>query len=196
MDARERLTIHSVKDWERVKNDYRLTAMAQLEEQIRSQGLASQRDALIEHLNRYIERAFELAKPNLRVNGRNYEDVEADENVEPFDEALDRHIWSLADNRLNWHTNIATARRTKPMAISSAIRDGFALQAEMDAQAPPPIVHVGGVEEDDGVHDANIQSSAQQASAIGHELSQTIPSQHERSERSKVVAAEIKMMKP
>lgn len=100
------------------------------------------------------------------MNGRNYEDVEADEStcdpfayhdiclsvdfgldVEPFDEALDRHIWSLADNRLNWHTNIAAARRTKPMAISSAIRDSFALQAEKDAQAPPPIVHVGGEEE-------------------------------------------------
>lgn len=51
MNARERLIIDSVKDWERVKNDYRLNAMALLEDQIRTQGLASQRDALTEHLN-------------------------------------------------------------------------------------------------------------------------------------------------
>ncbi len=68
-------------------------------------------------------------------------------DVEPFDEALDRHIWSLADNRLNWHTNIAAARRTKPTAISTVIRDVFGMQAEKDAQAPPPIVHVADEEE-------------------------------------------------
>ncbi|KAJ8521911.1 hypothetical protein ONZ45_g1424 [Pleurotus djamor] len=198
MDSREelqRISIDSVVDWNRVKDDYRTASMAILEEQIKSQGLSSQRDALIAHLNQFVDRTFAIAKPNLRVNGRNFEEVEPDDDVEPFDEALDRHIWSLADNRLNWHTKLAEARRTKPKAIEAALEELLALQAERDATAPPPIPNDDPMS-DDLIQDENIQNTAVETTAIGHELSQTIPSQYERSERSKVVAAEIKMIKP
>jgi hypothetical protein len=41
--------------------------------------------------------------------------------MEPFDEALDRRIWSLADTRLQWHKRIAEARRTIPTEIEANI---------------------------------------------------------------------------
>jgi hypothetical protein len=34
--------------------------------------------------------------------------------MEAFDETLDRRIWSLADNRIKWHTLIAERRRKVP----------------------------------------------------------------------------------
>ncbi len=47
--------------------------------------------------------------------------------MEPFDEALDRQIWSLADSRLGWHKSLAETRRTVPREIEAALA---ALQAQ------------------------------------------------------------------
>ncbi|KAK4685525.1 hypothetical protein P7C73_g4624, partial [Tremellales sp. Uapishka_1] len=53
---------------------------------------------------------FELSHSNLRVNGHNYENfVDA---TEPFDEILDRRIWALDTERLQWVLTVAD-RRTK-----------------------------------------------------------------------------------
>jgi hypothetical protein len=41
--------------------------------------------------------------------------------MEPFDEALDRQIWSLAKTRLQWHKRTAEARRTIPSEIEANI---------------------------------------------------------------------------
>ena len=41
--------------------------------------------------------------------------------MEPFDEALDRHIWSLSDQRLKWDKEIAERRRTRPREIEALV---------------------------------------------------------------------------
>ncbi|KAH7890971.1 hypothetical protein F5I97DRAFT_2071453 [Phlebopus sp. FC_14] len=74
----------------------------------------------------FMDSLLEIARPNLRINGRTTEDPYEDEDVEPFDEALDRHIWSLSDQRLKWDKEIAGRRRIRPREIESAILDGFA----------------------------------------------------------------------
>lgn len=43
--------------------------------------------------------------------------------MEPFDEALDRQIWSLADSRLGWHKSLAPTRRTVPREVESTLRE-------------------------------------------------------------------------
>ena len=42
-------------------------------------------------------------------------------DIEPFDESLDRRIWSLADTRLQWHKRIAETRRTVPINVANSL---------------------------------------------------------------------------
>lgn len=53
--------------------------------------------------------------------------------MEPFDEALDRRIWSLADTRLQWHKRIAEARRTIPKEIETNLSALIERHRELDS---------------------------------------------------------------
>ncbi len=52
--------------------------------------------------------------------------------MEAFDEALDRRIWSLADTRLQWHKRIAEARRTIPNEIETKVSTLIQQHRELD----------------------------------------------------------------
>jgi hypothetical protein len=52
--------------------------------------------------------------------------------MEPFDEALDRHIWSLADTRLQWQKRIADARRTIPTEVEANLAKLHEQHRELD----------------------------------------------------------------
>lgn len=54
--------------------------------------------------------------------------------IEPFDEALDRHIWSLSDQRLKWDREIARTRTEKPLEVESMLQDLFDRQCEAGMQ--------------------------------------------------------------
>lgn len=41
--------------------------------------------------------------------------------MEPFDEALDRRIWSLAATRLQWQKRVSETRRKLPLEIEAMI---------------------------------------------------------------------------
>ncbi|KAG6813098.1 hypothetical protein H0H92_013952 [Tricholoma furcatifolium] len=79
--------------------------------------------------------SINTAQPNLRVNGHNYETLDENEhNTEPFDEALDRRIWSLADTRLQWQKRIAEKRRALPLEVEKTVLDLFNQQHGVDAE--------------------------------------------------------------
>ena len=46
-------------------------------------------------------------------------------DIEPFDESLDRRIWSLADTRLQWHKRIAEFRRNVPIDVENSLTNVF-----------------------------------------------------------------------
>lgn len=52
--------------------------------------------------------------------------------MDPFDEALDRRIWSLADTRLQWHKRIAETRRTIPTEIETTLSAMLERHKELD----------------------------------------------------------------
>jgi DnaJ-domain-containing protein 1 len=60
-----------------------------------------------------------------------------------FDEALDRHIWSLSDQRLKWHKEIAGYRRTRPEEIERALLKSLARHhmSDMDVAEDPSTYH-------------------------------------------------------
>jgi hypothetical protein len=94
-----------------------------------------------------------MAKRNLRVNGRNFEDLDEDEQgvfaysrppvldlnswiggLLPFDEALDRHIWSLSDQSLKWDGEIARKRRERPQDVERLVRELIEARQTVDAE--------------------------------------------------------------
>lgn len=100
-----------------------------------------------------MDSVFEIAKPNIRVNGQNFEEIsENDEGatrpyiippgyspfirkeIEPFDEALDRHIWSLSDQRLKWDRMMARTRVERPREVEAMLQDLFDCQQDAAAQ--------------------------------------------------------------
>ncbi|KAG6891142.1 hypothetical protein C0992_010130 [Termitomyces sp. T32_za158] len=136
MDSREdfpRVSLATVSDWDSVKANYKSTVLDVIHEHIQAHGIAAERDALLAHANQYVERVFEMAQPNLRINGHNFGSLEY--NTEPFDEALDRRIWSLADTRLQWQKRIAETRRTLPKELEGTILDLLNEQRNIDAEA-------------------------------------------------------------
>lgn len=73
-----------------------------------------------------MEAVFDISRPNLRINGRTLEEAAQDDDIEPFDEALDRHIWSLSDQRLKWDKEIAERRRIRPREIEEFVSNSLA----------------------------------------------------------------------
>lgn len=58
--------------------------------------------------------------------------VASTEGIEPFDEGLDRHIWSLSDQRLQWNGEIARKRREKPREVHRLMKELLETQQAVD----------------------------------------------------------------
>ncbi|KZT53969.1 hypothetical protein CALCODRAFT_439312 [Calocera cornea HHB12733] len=119
-----RVGVDTFDDLERIKADFTRQMLAVFEQKLAASGLGTEEEAIKAHLMVWRDKTFEIAKPNLRVNGINYEDhtLEADE-TEPFDEALDRQIWANHDEKLIWDKTIADSRRIKPVQIQKMMED-------------------------------------------------------------------------
>jgi len=55
-------------------------------------------------------------------------------DMEPFDEALDRRIWSLAATRLQWQKRISETRRRLPLEIETMILELMEEQKAAEAE--------------------------------------------------------------
>ncbi|KAJ3480358.1 hypothetical protein NLI96_g8410 [Meripilus lineatus] len=197
-----RIAVDTLQDWQRVKASYTSTALAEFEKRVASRTPA-EKDALKVHLYKMIERTFEMCKPNLRINGKNYEDMNEDEEgIEPFDESFDRHIWSLSDQSLNLDGEVARERREEPEKMHALMQTILEKQNAVDEKEAEDIMQVEDnelrkAESDvpDQVYE-NTEAVARQIYAITEELQQSVTAQLERSQRLTEVAAEIKSLKP
>jgi hypothetical protein len=171
-----RISVDTIQEWQHVKAQYTDAMIASLDARLAAKGKVRQhdRDLFISHLHQvwphdpstlfargllylwqYIDAVFGIAKPNLRVNGRNFEELDGNDEgtdchpmrfseclltlltaveIEPFDEALDRHIWSLSDQRLKWDREIARTRTDKPREVETMLQDLFDRHHEAGAQ--------------------------------------------------------------
>ena len=113
-------------------------------------------------LGQFIQKTFEIARANVRVNGRNLDEVpEAEEGAQPsyscwfrvvlirtpdsemFDEGLDRRIWSLSEQCMQWDVDISKKRRERPLEVERLMED---LLSQSDGDEPleeDPMVDVG-----------------------------------------------------
>src|ERR1700734_958380 len=70
MDSR--ISVDSLQLWLHIKHQYSNAHIALLDAQLPT---STYRDLCIQHIHHYIDSLFAIAKPNLRVNGRNFEDL-------------------------------------------------------------------------------------------------------------------------
>jgi len=196
-----RISVDTIQQWQRIKSEYRKASIVLLDARLTAKGKVRQqdRDLFITHLHQYIDTVFGIAKPNLRVNGRNFEDMDGnDEEIEPFDEALDRHIWSLSDQRLKWDREIARTRTEKPREVETLLPDLFDRQREAGMEEMEEAVDEKDQMESDPLDERlpQIEQVFQKTFALSEELNQSIPVQSERSKRVKTVMKEVKTLKP
>ncbi|KAJ6589895.1 hypothetical protein DFH09DRAFT_1140369 [Mycena vulgaris] len=197
-DELPRISVGSMRVWLRIKSEFAKTIETKVDEYATQNNLPpARRDAMRQNAQQYVDETFKIAQHNIRINGRDFDSLQPHEqDAEPFDEALDRQIWALASNRLEWHKEIAADRRHKPIALESALESTFQkLYQEHDTLDTELNGLDSDVEEgsDSYVVDGELVG---QIVAVTGELSQTIPSQQERSERSRAVEAEYKALKP
>jgi len=203
METREdlhKITVGSVQEWQKLRSNYRRATLASLQSQILTNGLDHETEALIAHIDQFIERTFLIARPNLRVNGQNFESL--DENgreTEAFNETLDRRIWSLADNRIKWHTLIAERRRKVPAETERTVATLLGHHHKLDDDILPALSADSEEEtthEQDDIQTKRIEQTFLETSAAAIELDQMISREHERGNRVKVVTTEVKSLKP
>ncbi|KAK1218670.1 hypothetical protein PQX77_018631 [Marasmius sp. AFHP31] len=193
----QRISIDSMSDWERIENNYKTSVISELHSQMRARGLQGEQEALMAYIQCFLDRTLLLAHPNLRVNGHNFEAIkDGQPDVEPFDEALDRRIWSLAAQRQGCHKAIAEKRRETPARLAKMVDELHEHERKMEQGIP----EMHDLEENAGditMEEAMDEEQAEgfyKASAMAEEL--TMPNQVERTERVEEVTTEIRGLKP
>ncbi|KAJ7645513.1 hypothetical protein DFH06DRAFT_1300954 [Mycena polygramma] len=192
-----RISISSMRVWLRIKSEFTREVQKKVDLHSKQHNFSPRRrDDMLKGAQQYVDETFKVAQSNIRINGRDYESLQAHEqDAEPFDEALDRKIWALASSRLEWHRKIAIERREKPLILEDTlhelVKEHETLDVELEEEPPLPDAEV-----DDSPRLEVDQSVIGQIFAVAGELSQTLPNQRERSERSKAVEAEFKALKP
>ncbi|CAK9783291.1 hypothetical protein CC85DRAFT_282035 [Cutaneotrichosporon oleaginosum] len=123
-DQVPRITVERQVEWLRVQENANAALSQSLEDRLSTLPPIEARrlrPKLEAELNAIRDRMWEMAKPNLRVNGFNYEEYV--ETTEPFDEALDRTLWSLNSERVNWVGKVNNKRRTIPDQTAGVLED-------------------------------------------------------------------------
>ncbi|KAK7681977.1 hypothetical protein QCA50_014940 [Cerrena zonata] len=197
-----RISIDSLHDWTRIRTSYTNAATSALNTRLASSHVDDKRaEALRAHMNKLMENTFEMAKMNIRINGKNFEDMDADEQAgsEPFDEGFDRHIWALSDQSLNLDGEIAKFRREEPDRLSRVMQEILQKQKAIDEKEAELLVPDDNVEEEEEEDKTTLYENAEtvmrKVYAMTEELQQSIASQHERTNRLGIVEREIKALK-
>ncbi|KAI9510373.1 hypothetical protein F5148DRAFT_1281984 [Russula earlei] len=196
-----RIYIDSLPDWHRMKAKFTNAVMERFDQRIRQNGLESKRSSLLPHVQQFIDTTFEKAKPNVRINGKKFEelrDEDDDRGVEPFDEALDRETWSLYNQRLQWDLELATKRRNRPLEVTDLLTNLFELQEVALQEIDEP------TEEDEDRPDTSLpdetvlaetRDTFSKLSALSEGLHQTVTTQDERLGRLRDVEEEVNALK-
>ncbi|KAJ3827683.1 hypothetical protein EV361DRAFT_800103 [Lentinula raphanica] len=185
-----RVSIETMSDWSRIKANYAQVAKASLAKELAATG-SMESNSLSQHLEQFVQNTFRLAQPNLRVNGQTF-DERGEDDIEPFDEALDRHVWSLHDQRLGLHKTLAVTRRIEPSKVEKTMLGSLEQYQKLDTLESNLQDLPGEFEMDTDIDADAVQDALLRTNAWAQELSQSIPNQTERTTRLKNVTAELK----
>ncbi|GHJ88834.1 hypothetical protein NliqN6_5236 [Naganishia liquefaciens] len=120
MESQEpnRIIIEQEKDWIRVRQNLKSVVDTLIDQQLNQPGRMENlelRKQVTRRIQKIMEETFNLAVPNLQINGHNYEEYL--EMTEPFDQALDAKMFGLNAQKVEWATNTAERRKGVPKAV-------------------------------------------------------------------------------
>lgn len=194
MDAREdlpKISVETEQDWRRLQRNISTAFFDRLDLELESQGVGQDRELFLPHINQFLDTLFAITRPNLRINGRTTEEPcdDDDEKIEPFDEALDRHIWSLSDQRLKWDREIGGRRRTRPTEVEALVQGVYiqhrGVDMDVDANQESYLSDL-----DDSQLDLAMEETFLNAVTMSAQLSQSISMQYERANRLTAVSSD------
>ncbi|KAG1754183.1 hypothetical protein EDB19DRAFT_1665159 [Suillus lakei] len=199
MDAREdlpKISVETEQDWRRLQRNISTAFLGRLDLELESQGASQDRESFLPHINQFLDTLFAITRPNLRINGRTTEEpYDDDEEMEPFDEALDRHIWSLSDQRLKWDREIGGRRRARPTEVETLVQGVYTqhrgIDMDIDANQESYLSGLDGSQLDPEMEETFVNAVTMSA-----QLSQSISMQYERADRFTAVSSEVKALKP
>ncbi|KAK7048223.1 hypothetical protein R3P38DRAFT_1855057 [Favolaschia claudopus] len=197
-DELPRISIPSMRVWLRIKADYSTELHQKVVQYANQNNLPSwRRDEMIKLANEHVDKWASIAQSNIRINGRDFDSLQPHEqDAEPFDEALDRKIWALAGSRLEWHRKIAQERREKPIALENTLQELVKEHERLDAELDGEEAMLSDMDDEESSLQVNVDDNVMgQIIAVAGELAQNLPTQRERSERSKAVQAEFTALK-
>lgn len=192
-DSLPRISVDSLDDWKRVTASFDNSLNAAIE---RVLAKADDKAALQAHLKRWRDTTFDAVKPNLRVNGHNFENYVEEAATEPFDEVLDRSIWALNAERIAWDKTLSDRRRSAPLEIESVVQDMLDKHTELEPPIPSPSDMI--VDEDYADADRHRKFAATHAamSETVQELSKEIPELLRKKDLAAQAAQDILMSQP
>ncbi|KAJ6508968.1 hypothetical protein C8R45DRAFT_969446 [Mycena sanguinolenta] len=197
-DELPRISLPNMRVWLRIKADFAREIRNKVDEYAKHRNLSARRkEEMLQQSQQYVDQWSTIAQANIRINGRDFDSLQPHEqDAEPFDEALDRKIWALAGSRLEWHRKIALERRNKPLSLEHTLQELVKEHETLDADWDMEEASLPDVDDDDGLQ-VNVDDAVMgQIFAVTGELTQSLPTQRERSERSREVEAEFKALKP
>ncbi|KAH9056620.1 hypothetical protein EDB87DRAFT_1196592 [Lactarius vividus] len=195
-----RISIDSLRDWHKMKSNFGNAVLELFDQGVRQNGLESERASFLPYLQQFINTTFEKAEPNVRINGKNFEEVkDGDDEVEPFDEALDRETWSLYNEHLQWDLELATKRRRRPQEVADLLENLFKAQeaamGELDEPAEEEEDHLDPSLLDETML-AETGDTFSNVVGLSEGLSQTVKTQRDRVGRLKEAEEEVNAIKP
>ncbi|KAG8934426.1 hypothetical protein FRC01_003100 [Tulasnella sp. 417] len=139
-----RICVESIEEWNRVKQNF-TDSMVQLLNTKFGERSSTEKDALLAHLIQWRDKTFEIAKPNVRINGINMEEFteeEEEQELEPYDEVLDRRLWTHFSESLAWQHTLALRRRHEPINAQNFIEDLILREREFEEENTPPYLDI------------------------------------------------------
>ncbi|KAG8904075.1 hypothetical protein FRB99_002311 [Tulasnella sp. 403] len=138
-----RINVESIEEWNKIKQSFTEAMSTTLDKKLGAKSTKIERDAVLAHLMHWRDRTFDLAKENVRVNGidlEKYQDEEEEEELEPYDEVLDRRLWTHFAEGLSWQSTLAKRRREEPLNAERLVEDLIMREINFELENSPPLV--------------------------------------------------------
>ncbi|KAI9634144.1 uncharacterized protein MKK02DRAFT_38816 [Dioszegia hungarica] len=195
----QRINVDAEAEWLKIRGNIERAMMETMEARLGTMpggatGSAARavRREVEARLGRIREDMFNLAKPNVRINGQAYETfIEA---TEPWDEALDHRMWSIATEKDSWMDEVAVLRKSLPGQVQAVDLDLERRRTNMEWLPE-------GEDEDDGPKEKavvpppprqeEVKTLMEDTIANISELVQTAPVQLQRAQRAQTVREEV-----
>ncbi|WWD19678.1 hypothetical protein CI109_104140 [Kwoniella shandongensis] len=201
-----RIVIDQEPDWIRVKDNVSQAIVSVMETRLATMPGGKDGDAakgmrkeVEARLGKIRERMFQMSSYNLQVNGQNYEDyVDA---TEGFDEVLDRKIWGLHHERVDWEARTAEKRKRMPDGIHRLEEDLEMRRTEAEWLPDDELLEDGkGTLKAEEIpappRHEEVKQTFQTVISNLAEVAKTAPTQLQRAQRAQTVRDEILDMAP